>query len=145
MSTEIKNFQFKSTDGAILADVRTLEIDNKPYFVAKDVATALGYAKTRNAINRHCKLGDALKRGVPSISGIQDYTMITEGDVYRLIFNSKLEAAQEFEKWVMDDLLPKLRKGEIVTSEKLSPAEYMFEQAKFMLEVERKQNDLCKP
>ncbi|GEM_PF-6805494 len=69
-----------------------------------DVATALGYAKPRNAISAHCK--GALKRGVPTNSGVQQMLFIPEADVYRLICHSKLPKAQEFEKWVFEDVVP---------------------------------------
>ena len=88
-------------------DVRTIMIDGKPYFCAKDVATSLGYAKPRNAISAHCK--GALKRGILTEGGNQEMTFIPEGDIYRLIIRSKLPSAEKFESWVMDEVLPQLR------------------------------------
>ena len=88
-------------------DVRTIMIDGKPYFCAKDVAGALGYAKPRNAVATHCK--GALKRGVLTEGGNQEMTFIPEGDIYRLIIRSKLPSAEKFESWVMDEVLPQLR------------------------------------
>lgn len=89
-------------------EVRTLLIGDKPYFVASDIASALGYAKPRNAISQHCK--GALIQGVPTNGGIQDMTIIPEGDVFRLIVRSNLPAAEKFEAWVMDEVLPAIRK-----------------------------------
>ena len=74
--------------------LRTIEIDNSTYFVGKDVAKALGYSNPRDAISRHCKgvvKHDSFKEGGHPIS------LITEGDVYRLIFGSNLPKAEEFE------------------------------------------------
>lgn len=69
-------------------EIRTVTIDGKPYFVAVDVAAALGYATPRDAISRHCK--GVVKRDTPTSSGIQQMSYINEGDLYRLIMKSKL-------------------------------------------------------
>ncbi len=87
--------------------VRTVEIDGKPYFAGRDVANALGYSNPRDAISRHCKgvvKHDSFKDGGQLIA------LIPEGDMYRLITHSKLESAERFESWVFDDVLPALRK-----------------------------------
>ena len=89
-------------------EIRTIEIDGKPYFVAVDVATALGYATPRDAISRHCK--GVVKRDTPTSSGVQQMSYINEGDLYRLIMKSKLPSAEKFESWVMDEVLPTIRK-----------------------------------
>lgn len=88
--------------------VRTVEIDGKPYFVANDVARALGYATPKDAVTRHCK--GALKRRYLTEGGRQEMKMIPEGDMYRLITHSKLESAERFEAWVFDEVLLTLRK-----------------------------------
>lgn len=89
-------------------EVRMAEIDGKPYFVATDVATALGYATPRDAVLRHCK--GVVKRDTPTSSGVQSMSYINEGDLYRLIMKSKLPSAEKFERWVMDEVLPTIRK-----------------------------------
>lgn len=89
-------------------EVRMTEIDGKPYFVATDVATALGYATPRDAVSRHCK--GVVKRDTPTSSGVQSMSYINEGDLYRLIMKSKLPSAEKFERWVMDEVLPSIRK-----------------------------------
>lgn len=89
-------------------EVRTLTIENKPYFVGKDVATILGYSNPTKAISTHCK--GVSKMGIPSKGGEQQMSIIPEGDLYRLIIKSKLPKAQEFEEWVMDEVLPTIRK-----------------------------------
>ena len=89
-------------------DIRTAEIDGKPYFVGTDVAKALGYNNPRDAVSRHCK--GVVKRDAPTSSGIQSMSYINEGDLYRLIMKSKLPSAEKFESWVMDEVLPTIRK-----------------------------------
>lgn len=89
-------------------NVRTIEIDGDVWFVAFDVADVLGYAKPRNAISAHCK--GALKRGVPTTSGIQEMSIIPERDVYRLIMRSTLPAAEKFEDWIVSEVIPSIRK-----------------------------------
>lgn len=89
-------------------EIRTIEIDGKPYFVGTDVAKALGYINPRKAILDHCK--GVTKRDTPTSSGVQSMSYINEGDLYRLIMKSKLPSAEKFESWVMDEVLPAIRK-----------------------------------
>ena len=89
-------------------DIRTITKDEKIYFSGSDVAKALGYAIPHKAVQTHCK--GVLKWNIPTISGNQDVLFITEGDVYRLIMRSKLSSAEKFESWVMDEVLPSIRK-----------------------------------
>lgn len=115
--------------------IRTAEINGKPYFVASDVATALGYATPRDAIARHCK--GVVKRDTPTSGGTQELSYINEGDVYRLIMRSKLPAAEKFESWVMDEVLPSIRKngGYIAGQETLSDEELL---SKALMVAQRK-------
>lgn len=90
-------------------EVRTIVIDNKPYFCASDVAKSLGYAKPNNAVSTHCR--STLKQGIATKQGnMSEMIFIPEGDVYRLIMKSKLPSAEKFESWVMDEVLPTIRK-----------------------------------
>lgn len=89
-------------------NIRTTEINGQPYFVAVDVAKALGYSTPRDAISRHCK--GVVKHDTPTSSGVQSISYINEGDIYRLIMKSKLPSAERFESWVMDEVLPTIRK-----------------------------------
>lgn len=98
--TEFHNSEFGS--------IRMIEDGGRLLFSGIDVAFALGYAKPRNAINVHCK--GALKRGVLTSGGVQPMIFIPEGDVYWLITKSRLKSAQNFEKWVFDEVLPAIRK-----------------------------------
>lgn len=89
-------------------DIRSLEIDGKPYFVANDVATALGYSRPADAITQHCK--GSVKHRVPTNGGEQEMKIIPEGDIYRLIIRSSLPSAEKFEHWVFDEVIPSIRK-----------------------------------
>ncbi len=88
--------------------VRTILRDGEVWFVAKDVAEILGYKEPGVAIRTHCKGG--VKHTLPSGGSDKEYTIIPERDVYRLIFRSKLPAAERFEEWVVSEVLPAIRK-----------------------------------
>lgn len=108
--------------------IRTLEVNNQPYFVGNDIALALGYAKPRNAILQHVDNEDALKRGIPDNQGfMQDTTLINESGVYSLVFGSKLPTAKAFKRWVTSEVLPAIRKtgGYISTTQNDTPEEIM--------------------
>jgi len=91
------------------AAIRVVEIEGEPWFVAADVARALGYAKPHDAIDRHCK--GSVKHGpLATAGGMQQLKFIAESDVLRLIVGSTLPAAQKFERWVFDDVLPQIRR-----------------------------------
>jgi prophage antirepressor-like protein len=98
------------------SNVRVLDIDGDPWFVAKDVAQVLGYATPQKVIHDHCKASTT----VPKRNGGY-LTIIPERDVYRLIMRSKLPAAEAFEDWVVGTVLPAIRKdgGYISGEEKL--------------------------
>lgn len=91
-------------------DIRTVTINNEPWFVGKDVAEALGYAEPRSAVSKKV---DNTDRGVAEMetpSGKQNMTIISESGVYALVFGSKLESAKRFKHWVTSEVLPTLRK-----------------------------------
>lgn len=115
--------------------VRTVEINGKPYFVANDVAKALGYVETAKAIRTHCK--GVSEMDIPSKGGVQCMKIIPEGDIYRLIVRSKLPSAEKFEKWVFDDVIPSIRTngGYIAGQETLSDEDLM---AKAILVAQKK-------
>lgn len=98
-------------------NVRTLWEDGKLLFCGSDVARALGYKNPRDACARHCK--GVVKHDGVSITANQhcaisrqttSMTYIPEGDLYRLIIRSNLPAAERFEKWIFDEVLPSIRK-----------------------------------
>lgn len=91
--------------------VRTLEESGNVLFCAKDVAAALAYKDTDDAIRRHCRY--PVKRGVPhpqSPDKTIEMTFIQESDLYRLVFSSKLPTAEKFTDWVTEEVLPSIRK-----------------------------------
>lgn len=92
-------------------ELGVLEIEGKPYFPATACAKILRYANPKDAIKRHCRWG--VKHDLPHPQN-PDKTIsmnfIPEGDLYRLITHSKLPAAERFEKWVFDEVLPTIRK-----------------------------------
>ncbi len=90
-------------------ELGVLTIDGKEYFPATQCAAILGYKSPKDAIYAHCK--GAIKHRLPTNGGIQDVKYIPEGDLYRLIIRSKLPAAERFERWVFDEVLPELRKN----------------------------------
>ena len=100
---------------------RTIDDGGKPLFCGADVAKALGYTRPNDAVNDHCR--STLKRRIPHPQSKDkeiEVSFITEGDVYRLIMKSKLPSAERFESWVMDDVLPSIRKHGIYATEDLT-------------------------
>ncbi len=87
--------------------LRMIFIEGKQYFMANDVAKALGYSVPKDAVARHCK--GAMKQRYLTEGGEQEVNFIPEGDVYRLIIRSRLPKAEEFEHWVFDEVLPSIR------------------------------------
>ena len=88
--------------------VRTITIDGVVYFVASDIARALGYKNPQKAIRDHCKRVN--ESFIPSNGGEQKAKVITKSDIYRLIVRSKLESADEFESWIFDEIMPTIEK-----------------------------------
>lgn len=99
-------------------DVRTIMIDNEPWFVGRDVAIALGYAKPLNALSTHVEKDDSLKQGITdSLGRNQETILVNESGLYSLIFGSKLESAIKFKKWVTKEVLPCIRKNGIYATD----------------------------
>lgn len=90
--------------------VRTVVINDEPWFVGKDVAEALGYTNTRKAISDHVHEDDKGVTKWDTLGGKQDLTIINESGLYALIFGSKLESAKRFKHWVTSEVLPSIRK-----------------------------------
>ncbi|HGF7765761.1 TPA: phage antirepressor KilAC domain-containing protein [Enterococcus faecium] len=101
-------------------EVRTVLVNDEPYFVGKDVAEVLGYSKPRNAISTHVDEED--KQDAPiqgGLGGKQKMTIINESGLYSLILKSKLPSAKKFKRWVTSEVLPAIRKhGAYLTDEK---------------------------
>lgn len=125
---ELQLFNFENNQ------VRTLLINDEPWFVGKDVAEILGYSKARNAIATH--VDDDDKKGAPiqgDLGGTQEMTVINESGVYALVFGSKLPSAKKFKHWVTSEVLPTLRK----TGGYTMPKTYLEALKAFTAEVEK--------
>lgn len=108
-------------------DIRTVTINNEPWFVGKDIATALGCTRTADAIRQHVESEDKGVGEIQTPGGTQNMTIINESGLYALIFGSKLESAKRFKHWVTSEVLPSIRKhgGYIAGQETMSDDELM--------------------
>ena len=103
--------------------IRTVTINNEPYFVGKDVASILGYSNARDAIANHVYEDDKGVEKLDTPGGKQNMTVINESGLYALIFGSRLESAKRFKHWVTSEILPSLRKhGAYMMEETLKQA-----------------------
>nr|WP_325189814.1 Bro-N domain-containing protein [uncultured Selenomonas sp.] len=122
MANEIQIFE--NTE---FGKVRTMVKDGEPYFVGKDVADILGYAKPENAIATHVDEEDktsTLIQGTGS-NYKSKAVIINESGVYALIFGSKLPAAKKFKRWVTSEVLPSIRKTGSYTAKHVKPDDAM--------------------
>ena len=90
--------------------IRTTMIDDEPWFVGKDVADALGYKNSRDAVLKHIDAEDKDVAKCDTPSGTQQMTIINESGLYCLILSSKLDSAKKFKRWVTNEVLPSIRK-----------------------------------
>lgn len=90
--------------------VRTLLIDNEPYFIGKDIAEVLGYKNISDALKKHVDEEDKGVAKCDTLGGIQSLTTINESGLYSLILSSKLPQAKKFKRWVTSEVLPQIRK-----------------------------------
>lgn len=104
---------------AEFGEIRTIEVDNEPWFVGKDVADTLGYQNGSRDINRHVDEEDRHK--VMLFDGNQDKEtiVINESGLYSLILSSKLPKAKAFKRWVTAEVLPTIRKHGMYATEEL--------------------------
>lgn len=100
-------------------EIRTVVIENEPWFVGKDVAVALGYKDTADSIKRHVDNEDKLTRCFTASGQKREMIVINESGLYSLILSSKLPTAKKFKHWVTSEVLPTIRKhGAYMTDEK---------------------------
>ncbi|HHX0139425.1 TPA: phage antirepressor [Staphylococcus aureus] len=97
--------------------VRTLTVNEEPYFVGKDVADILGYKNGSRDINAHVDAEDKLTYRISTAGQRRNQTIINESGLYSLIFSSKLESAKRFKRWVTSDVLPAIRKHGIYATD----------------------------
>lgn len=125
---EVQLFNFESHE------VRSLLLNNEPWFVGKDVAEALGYSKARNAIATHIDSEDKKDASIQgTLGGVQEMTVINESGLYSLVLSSKLPSAKKFKRWVTSEVLPALRKTGQYQVKELSGSELM---AKALIEAQ---------
>ena len=103
--------------------IRSLLINNEPYFVGNDIATVLGYKNTRDALSKHIDEEDKISDvAIHDGSQNRNMTIINESGLYSLILSSKLESAKKFKRWVTSEVLPTLRKEGTYTTKKRNKA-----------------------
>ena len=104
----MKNLVFRSKE---FGQIRTCTVEGETFFVGKDVASALGYGNSREALRKHVDEED--KQASRFVTGGQQYnmTVINESGLYSLILSSKLDSARRFKRWVTSEVLPQIRKN----------------------------------
>lgn len=138
---------FKSEE---FGEVRTVTIDNEPWFVGKDVAAALGYQNASKALADHVEECDKLNNESLSSLGQRGGWLINESGLYALIFGSKLESARRFKHWVTSEVLPAIRKhgGYMAGQENMSDDELLAKAlmvAQSKIEENKRQIEEMKP
>lgn len=130
-TTALQTFDFHANAVRVHVEGERVE------YCAKDIAAALGYKDTTNAIKQHCRGVVNRHPILDTLGRTQEAVFIGEGDVYRLIASSKLPAAVEFEHWLFDEVLPSIRKhgGYMMGQERMSPEEMVLASIKFMQSV----------
>ena len=140
---ELQLFNFENNQ------VRTLLINDEPWFVGKDVAEILGYSNPRDALSKHVDIEDKNSVAIhDGNKGNPNLTIINESGVYALVFSSKLQSAKKFKHWVTSEVLPTLRKTGSYATPQLTGEELMAKaliEAKSVLERQNKQIIEMKP
>lgn len=108
-------------------EIRTVIIEDEPWFVGKEVASALGYKDTSDALKKHVAKEDKLTRCFADSGQKRQMYIVNESGLYALIFGSKLDTAKKFKRWVTSEILPSIRKtgGYIAGQETMTDAELM--------------------
>ena len=128
---------FKSPE---FGQIRTVEINGKMWFVGKDVAEALGFTNSRDAISTHVFVEDRGVETIDTLGGRQRVTIISESGLYALVFGSRLESAKNFKRWVTDEVLPAVRKHGMYATEDLLNDPDLAIRAFTALKEERERN-----
>ena len=105
MKTNIQIFK-----NEVFGEIRTCQVNNQIMFVGKDVATALGYSNTRDALSKHVDAEDKGTVAIRDTAYETRVTLINESGLYSLILSSKLPQAKAFKRWVTAEVLPQIRK-----------------------------------
>ena len=102
--------QLKIFESEEFGQVRTVTRDGEVWFIARDVAEALGYANASDAISKHVDREDKGVAKCDTPGGTQELTVINESGLYSLILSSKLGSAKRFKRWVTSEVLPAIHK-----------------------------------
>lgn len=132
MQNELKIFNNEE-----FGEIRTVTIDNEPWFVGMDVTKALGYRNTRDALAKRVDEEDKGVAKCDTLGGSQDLTVINESGVYSLVFGSKLPSAKKFKRWVTSEVLPTIRKTGSYSAQK-SPMQLLELEFAAIKEVDSK-------
>ena len=116
-------------------EIRTLQINNEPWFVAKDLTDKLGYSNGRDAVSLHVDEEDKSNVGISDGSQNRNMTVVNESGLYSLILSSKLESAKKFKHWVTSEVIPQIRK----TGGYKLPNNYTEALESLLLEVKEKE------
>lgn len=139
---EVQLFNFENHE------VRSLLLNNEPWFVGKDVAEVLGYERADNAIRNHIDKEDKLMHQISASGQNRNMTIINESGLYSLVLSSKLPSAKKFKRWVTSEVLPALRKTGQYQVKELSGQELMAKaliEAQSVLAAKDKQIEEMKP
>lgn len=139
---EVQLFNFENHE------VRSLLLNNDPWFIGKDVAETLGYTDTNQAIRKHVDDEDKLSRRFDGSGQGREMVIINESGLYSLILSSKLPSAKKFKRWVTSEVLPALRKTGQYQVKELSGQELMAKaliEAQSVLAAKDKQIEQMKP
>lgn len=120
-------------NNADFGDVRTVEKDGNIWFVGKDVAEALGYARTADAVKAHIDADDKGVCVLPTPGGRQETTIINESGLYSLVLSSKLPSAKAFKRWITSEVIPSIRKTGSYNKPSKEPTTQQAQRAKAML------------
>lgn len=120
-------------NNADFGDVRTVEKDGNIWFVGKDVAEALGYARTADAVKAHIDADDKGVCVLPTPGGRQETTIINESGLYSLVLSSKLSKAKAFKRWITSEVIPSIRKTGSYNKPSKHPTTQQEQRAKAML------------
>lgn len=109
MNQELSVFHYKTTAGS--KPLSSIKIDGESWFVANEICDAMGYANPRDAIKKHCRVVPGVaKRDMNTSAGLRSFTIINEANLYLLIFSSKKQKALRFTDWVIQEVLPTIRR-----------------------------------
>lgn len=139
---EVQLFNFENHE------VRSLLVDDEPWFVGKDVAKILGYKDTSDALKKHVDEEDKLTRRFADSGQNREMYIINESGLYSLVLSSKLPSAKKFKRWVTSEVLPALRKTGQYQVKELSGSELMAKaliEAQSVLAAKDKQIEEMKP